>query len=195
MTTLWPVIYVYFDVFVLAAARLPAPRLRRPGRCAIWLSAWGCSPLRRRGSSPALPRSILALPRRSTWARIGAIRIDRGLDRDERALDGERTFASVAADGVVVLRLPRASRSSTSIHLIVRGSAGAGAQRVAAWLNGHWLGQSVLKTEWEEVVFQAPGRAWFYGVNSVELRFTSTLASGQADASGPPVRVVRPSTW
>jgi hypothetical protein len=59
--------------------------------------------------------------------------------------------------------------------------------RVAAILNGHWLGVRSLNSQWTEVLFDAPGRFWFVGANELRLRFSEPPArSGVAAPGGAP---------
>ena len=184
MTTLWPVVYLYFDGFTLLAAALASSVLApvRPVRdlaaglavlvvAALVIVLWtaerhpGSSPIVDLGAASAVPF------------------LERGFDPATPPADGDRTYRWVSTD-TAVLRIPRASRSEAAIRVGARGPSDGGAHRVAVWLNGYPLGQSVLRSEWDNLAFRAPRRVWFYGVNTVELRFTS--APGSALGDGPP---------
>ena len=98
---------------------------------------------------------------------------------------GRRSYARMSA-AVGTLRIPRASRASSSVHLVAKGcSSQTGVQRVEAALNGQSLGSAVLKNDWEDIAFKAPARTWYYGVNMLDLRFISPLAAGEASGSNP----------
>jgi hypothetical protein len=184
MTSLWPVIYVYFDVFMLAAAALAA-----------------CVMVKER-SGPKLLTVLLILVTSATAMVVGAaardpgrtIRIDfgaasaaafiqEGVHRTALA-DGPRTYGWIV-DDVATVRVPRASWGAGTIHLVARGCSMAGqVPRVAATLNGHWLGVRSLSNDWTEVLFEAPGRFWFMGANDLQLRFSEPLTRSGATVSG-----------
>jgi hypothetical protein len=96
--------------------------------------------------------------------------------------DGPRTYGWVV-DEVMTVRIPRASPLSGAIHLVARGCVVPGqVPRVAATLNGHWLGVRPLNDRWTEVQFEAPGRFWFLGANELQFRFSGPLSRGGATA-------------
>jgi hypothetical protein len=187
MTTLWPVIYLYFDVFMLLAAALAATVMVR---------------------TPSVPRLLtvmLVLMTSAAGIVIGAaarasgstMRIDfgtqsagsfvqEGIDRTPLS-DGPRTYSRIVED-VATVRVPRASWRNGTIHLVARGCSMTGqVPRVAAILNGHWLGVRSLNSQWTEVLFDAPGRFWFVGANELRLRFSEPPArSGVAAPGGAP---------
>jgi hypothetical protein len=186
MTSLWPVIYVYFDVFILIAAALVASVLA-PGR-----------PLRHLAfGMVVLCTSALAIVLGAAAVRPGAAPVidvgapsslpfsGPGFERADRFVEGERSYARVSAT-VGTIRIPRASRASSSVHVIAKGcSSQTAVQRVEAWLNGQSLGSAVLKNDWEDIAFKAPARTWYYGVNMLDLRFISPLVAGEASGSDP----------
>ena len=182
MTSLWPVIYVHFDVFVLLAAALAAT---------VMVGA---------PSVPGLPTVMLILVTSVTAMVIGAtarhqgstMRVDFGTESATPFVeggmyrnglhDGPRTYGWVVED-VATVRIPRASRWSGTIHLVARGCLVPGqVPRVAATLNGHWLGVRPLNDRWTEVQFEAPGRFWFLGANELQFRFSGPLSRGSATA-------------
>jgi hypothetical protein len=105
-----------------------------------------------------------------------------GFGRDAAVVEGGRTWVWVEGRTARV-RLPRASRSTTTIHVIARAHAapGASAQRITAMLNGRGIGLATLGPQWTEVTFRAPGRAWYYGFNVLDLTFAyaSDAAGGE----------------
>ena len=107
-----------------------------------------------------------------------------GFGNDVAVTEAGRTFVWVEGESARG-RLPRASRSTTKLHVIARAQAIAGfrRQRVAAVLNGHTLGLSVLGSEWTDLTFVAPRKTWYYGFNLLELRFSYALPLGQDVAS------------
>jgi hypothetical protein len=182
MTSLWPVIYVHFDVFVLLAAALAA---------SVMVGA---------PSVPRLPTVMLILVASATAMLVGAtarhqgstMQVDFGTEsatpfveggmHRNGLLDGSRTYGWVVED-VMTVRIPRASPWSGTIHLVARGCVMPGqVPRVAATLNGHGLGVRPLNDHWTEVQFEAPGRFWFLGANELELRFSGPLSRGGATA-------------
>jgi hypothetical protein len=184
MTTLWPVIYVYFDVFVLIVAALAsramstAPQPQGPLRVVIvplavatvivasagWVSP-GASYTLDVGSPDAAPLT-------------GA-----GFGQDSPTVEDGHTFVWIEGD-VARVRLPRASRSDTPIHLLIRAPALADgrSQRLTALLNDRIVGVATVSRQWTDLRFVAPRRVWYYGFNLLELRF-----AGQSEpfAFGP----------
>jgi hypothetical protein len=181
MTSLWPVIYVYFDVFVLVAAALAS---------SVLVPSQSVRDFARGMAVIAVCSTTLVLSAATRQAGI-APNVDLGTPA-AAALTGQgfggaqvedgRTYATVL-EQVGTVRIPRASRSAASIHLVAKGcSPQSAVQRLEASLNGHPLGSAVLRNEWNETVFAASSRAWYYGVNALELRFTAPLASAAPGA-------------
>ena len=184
MTGLWPVIYVFFDVFMLLAAGLAATVMVRtpsvPRLVTVMLvlvtSAAGIVI----GAAARAPGSTMRIDFGSEAA---ASFVQGGIDRIPLS-DGPRTYGWIVED-VATVRVPRASWSDATIHLVARGCSMAGqVPRVAAILNGHWLGVRSLNSQWTEVLFDAPGRFWFVGANELRLRFSEPLTRSGVTAPG-----------
>ena len=194
MTTFWSLIYLYFDVFALASAALACHVLAGERR--------SLGPLRGVAGLFAAAAVIVAT---MAWVQPGpAYAIDigttasagltgGGFGNDVAVTEAGRTFVWVEGESARG-RLPRASRSTTKLHVIARAQAIAGfrRQRVAAVLNGHTLGLSVLGSEWTDLTFVAPRKTWYYGFNLLELRFSYALPLGQdvaSEGTGPGSRL------
>jgi len=174
MTTLWPVIYLYFDVWVLlvcgALAEIPAART---SRLAITWSGLVIASL-----ALVATAASVALPLNAA--------IDAGIDEDRPYLysgfsrgerDGALTFAWVNGTRAEVL-IPRRSRRDATIDVVCQPhlpTPGA-VQQLSASLNGTVIGTVMLAAGWQHVEFPAPGRAWQIGVNELTL-FLSSAAS------------------
>ena len=187
MTTLWPVSYLYFDVWVLLACSLLAADgfgvlsgLRLASRvtsvtaaCALVVLAAAAI---RPGSSYTLDIGDPA-----TAGYTGG-----GFGRDVAVDDEGRKVVWVEGETARV-RLPRAGWLGATIRIAIRpntlSDAGPDAvqpgsglvQRVSAALNGHALGTSTLSPGWQEITFPARGRDWIYGFNVLDLQFSYAL--------------------
>ncbi len=175
MTCLWPVIYVHFDVFMLLGAALAASVLVTsrsvPQLLTVILILVTSAAAMVIGAAARYPGSTVRIDFGTGSA---AAFIQGGIHRDSLE-DGPRTYAWVV-DEVVTVRVPRASRLNATIRLVARGcSVPAQVPRVAATLNGHWLGVRSLAAEWSELRFDVPGRFWFFGANELQLRFSEPL--------------------
>lgn len=176
MTSLWPVIYVYFDVFVLVAAALASSVLAQSqsvrdfasGMAVIMICSTTLVLSAATHQAGIAPDVDVGTPAAAAWTTQGF---------DGAQVEDGRTYATVHQQ-VGTVRIPRASRSAASIHLVAKScSTQSAVQRLEASLNGHSLGSAVLRNDWNETVFTASSRAWYYGVNALELRFTAPLAS------------------
>jgi hypothetical protein len=189
MTTLWPVTYVYFDVFILIAsaaacdgvadlvdAPLPwrATALLLAGATVVVLAAGAIAP----GSSPAIDLGTPA----------AAPLTGGGFGDDRAILDGTRTFEWVEGQ-VARVRVPRAGWTGGTIHVVARANVPPGGprQRVSAVLNGHTLGAEDVPPDWTDVRFRAPRRDWYYGFNLLELRFSYAAAPPPGQPAVGPV--------
>ncbi|HEX6463098.1 MAG TPA: hypothetical protein VFZ98_01540, partial [Vicinamibacterales bacterium] len=173
MTTWWPVIYVYFDVWILLIAgllamhRAPFVSTRRAfltmgASLAIAVAAVGAAGARSPGASILVDVGTPAAAP-LTGAGFGA---------DEPSYDGNRNFVWVT-DTIARVRLPRAGWTGADIAIDIEPYApGGGArQTVAASVNGRSIGVTTLSPGWQTIEFHAPRRDWNYGFNVLSLYF------------------------
>lgn len=192
MTTLWPVGYLYFDVWVLLACGLlsydglgglPGRRVASLVACAaaaclaIVLSAAAFRP----GSSYSLD-----IGEPSTAGYTGG-----GFGRDVAVEDEGRQVVWVEGETARV-RLPRAGWLGATIRIEIRPNGinaghnaeladGGLVQRVSAALNGRTLGVTTLSPGWQEITFTTRGRDWRYGFNVLDLQFTYAVTGRDGD--------------
>jgi hypothetical protein len=188
MTTLWPVSYLYFDVWVLLASGLLASggfgalsgfRLSRrvasiAAVCtAIVLTAAAIRP----GSSYSLD-----IGEPSTAGFTGG-----GFGRDAAVEDEGRQVVWIEGETARV-RVPRAGWLGATIRIAIKpnvfpaGAPNGGlVQRVSAMLNGRTLGVSTLSPGWQEITFASRGGDWFYGFNVLDLQFTYAVPMSGGD--------------
>jgi hypothetical protein len=174
MTTLWPVWYVFLDVFVLGLAFFVAEHVQEL-RSAPWKSMAGTTIL----AASVIVGTLLINP--GVFYTIEAGRSPRwhlrsgfGVDREEAG----RGFAWATRDRVH-LRLPRGLRTDATIQIecepfIVEG---APAQTIGVSLNGTPIGLATLRSGWQTVTFPTRARAWRIGHNDVTLFFKYALPS------------------
>jgi hypothetical protein len=171
MTTLWPVVYLYFDVWVLLACALLAhdgfgaaaarPAIRSTvAACVLSLAIVLAAGALRPGSTYSLD-----IGDQASAGYTGG-----GFGRDEGVVDDGRTAVWIEGETARV-RLPRAGFTGATIRLAIRPQSGFD-QRVAASINGHAVGMARLSDQWQEVTFPAPARVWNYGFNVLDLTFS-----------------------
>jgi hypothetical protein len=180
MTTLWPVTYVYFDVFLLQAAAVAIELVGSAGaeqrRTRWWLTTAALT------AALVIVSAMVMLPA-DTAVDAGdpASRpyLRSGLGGGER--EGDRTFAWVEGRHASIL-LPRRSAAPARIEIVCQPalSAGASAQRVSAVLNGRLAGDATLNPGWNAVAFDVPADAWRIGVNELELSLPSSVSPADA---------------
>ena len=183
-TTLWPVIYIYFDVFfLLVCAALAQSR---------WISS-GRRPL---GAWSATLAAVVLLIVTVAWVVIPSHpSVDVGASEDRRSLrsgfggderDGIRTFVWVRGPRALIV-FPRRSWRGAMIDIeCERPPLLAGAnQHVSAVLNGTRIGEAVATSGWSRILFFAPARAWQIGVNELELFVFSDISAREAASSQP----------
>jgi hypothetical protein len=177
MTTLWPVGYIYLDVFLLLTAG------------ALAETAW----LRQRRLTPVFAGALAAtavLVAATAYASIPrSPEIDIGSERDRPFLyrgfaddeKGDRTFTWVDGREATVL-VPRRSRGDARIEIVCEPNLpGPGAtQSMSVMLNGALLDTVPLREGWQTVAIDAPSRAWLYGVNELTLSFSSAISPLEA---------------
>jgi hypothetical protein len=177
-TTLWPVWYVFLDVYVLGLCLLATdsvPEFRK-------------YPWRSYGVAAAASIAVVvaaALIHPGAYYTVGAARGPRWYLRSgfgPDVADGDRPYAWATRDRVHV-RLPRAIRNAATIEIECQPFAvdGAPTQTVGATLNGVPIGQSYLGPGWQVVRFAAPGRAWRIGHNDLVLLFRYAAPSPAGD--------------
>jgi hypothetical protein len=189
MTTLWSVIYLYFDVWLLLVSALvvydgswSVLSLRRP------VSAGACATL---GSSAIVLLAAGVHPGAAYVVDIGAPAATgytgAGFGSDVTEHDDGRGIVWVEG-ATARIRVPRAGWSGATLRLGVKPYiAGPGAhQSVMASLNGRVLGRTVLQPGWQEISFRSRRRDWLYGFNVLELSFAyAAAAPGISNVSTP----------
>jgi hypothetical protein len=174
MTTLWPVIYLYFDVWVLlvcgALAEIPAARA--PRLAIAWTGLVAAS------AATVAVAALAILPVN--------VAIDAGTDADRPYLysgfsngerDGTATFAWVSGTRAEIL-IPRRSRRDATLDIVCQPnlSTPGAVQQLSASLNGTVIGTVMLVAGWQHVELPAPGRAWQIGVNELTLFLSSAVS-------------------
>ena len=174
MTTLWPVTYVYFDVFLLFAAAVAAEVVTgfvRPHHASLDGDRGGHYAAGRgeRGRDAAA-ESLGRCGRRRRTAFPAT-----GFTGDER--EGDRTFAWVDGRRASIL-LPRRTARAAVIDVLCQPAlaSASSVQQMSAVLNGALVGTVVLARGWHQISLTAPAPAWRIGVNELEL-FLSTSTS------------------
>ncbi|HEY7291599.1 MAG TPA: hypothetical protein VH583_17315 [Vicinamibacterales bacterium] len=182
-TTLWPVYYIYLDVFVLAICVAMAETdwllSHRPGR--VWLLAAAVS-------VAVLGVTIVRnVPRDTT--------IDVGTQTDRHWLyagfadneDNGRTFAWVDGKAAEVL-LPRRSRADAAVDIVCQPNlpTADAEQTMSVVLNGTVLGTVSLREGWQTVSLDAPARTWLIGLNDLTLSFSHAISPLEARLSADP---------
>ncbi len=179
-TTLWPVQYIHFDVFLFfVCAALAETRwidTRREVR--VWLATL---------TAAAILVAVVA-------------RLDIPLDTDidvgsysDRPLlysgfaDNEtagRSFAWVDGKSAEVL-LPRRSRRNAELDIVCEPNLPTrdASQQMSVVLNGNVLGNIDLHEGWQTVTLPAPASVWLVGVNSLRLSFTNAISPLEAGLS------------
>ena len=186
MTTLWPVLYVYFDVWVLFVAGLLAtsfgPLLESNQRrqaiascvaaACVAITAVFAAGSRHPGSTYTIDVGT-----REASALTGG-----GFGQDEPSHESGREFIWVT-DGAARVRLPRASWTAADVSIDIRPFEPVAGlrQRVSASLNGKSIGVVGLDSGWQRISFHAPRRFWKYGFNVLDLYFAYAIAEGTSD--------------
>jgi hypothetical protein len=181
MTALWPLIYLYFDVFVLLASALASHGLVNVTRQMRLLPVLaGCIT-----GALAVVIAVSALNPGATYTiDIGTPSANgltgAGFGQDISSTEAGRTFVWIEGD-VARVRLPRAGWFGTKVHVVTKPYApfGARRQRIRALLNDQPLGVVDLTSDWSDVAFDAPRRVWYYGFNVLELHFAYALSPAE----------------
>jgi len=171
MTTLWPVNYIYYDVFLLIACGLIADPsvigVAGLARIAAIFTAAAVATAAilavNMARNPGTQYQIFAGDPDVRWY----LRAGFGPNETEAG----QPFAWAIRTPVYV-RLPRASRSSTRISIEIDPFAADRVdQRVTATLNDVPLGEQRLTPGWQTITFPAPSQAWRFGHNQLRLDF------------------------
>ena len=171
MTTLWPVVYVYFDVFLLFASAALVRTERIP-----WAASAAAAVV-----AFALTLLVVVAPRASIDVGGANARplLYAGFSGDERAVDRDFSWIDGTRAKVLVPSLRRrdaAIRITCQPYIASRG----GRQQLTAALNGVVLGAVDIGEGWQDVSFRAPARAWQIGVNELELFLGSAMSPRDA---------------
>ena len=183
MTTLWPVTYIYFDVFLLlaCAALAGTPWLKEHARhpSGMWIATLAAA------SILVVATAWAIIPGDSTFD-IGtpAARpfLRSGFGDDKR--EGERTFAWVDGRHAAMLVPRRASirREGVTVELecLPFLPTEGLTQQISAVLNGVSIGTAALPGGWHRASFTVPARAWQIGVNELELFLSSSVSPAES---------------
>ena len=189
MTTLWPVLYVYFDVWVFLVAGLLATSFgpvlisHQPRRALVTCVVAAAVAVVSAGAVLAAgarqPGSSYTI---DVGTREASALTGGGFGKDEPSYDSGREFVWVT-DGAARVRLPRASWTAADITIDIRPFEPAPGmhQTVSAALNGKPIGLVTLDAGWQRISFHARRRYWNYGFNVLELYFAYALADGTSD--------------
>ncbi|HKE83635.1 MAG TPA: hypothetical protein VKB50_07775 [Vicinamibacterales bacterium] len=174
MTTLWPVHYIYLDVFLLLVCGVVAEYIfsRRWHRFAVSVPL--CATVLAIAIAVDIPTSPIVDVRRSNRAFLYA-----GFSADER---GDGSFAWVDGNRAEVL-LPRRSRVDARIEIVCEPNLAeaSAVQDMSVSLNDTVLGTGTLRGGLQAVTLAAPGRVWQYGVNRLGLSFPTGGSPADSD--------------
>jgi hypothetical protein len=176
-TTLWPVEYIYFDVYVffVCAALAETRWLEVRREVPMWIVALGAA------AAVVVAAARLGIPL-NTDIDVGSY-ADRSLlyvgfaDNEEAG----RTFAWVEGTNAEVL-IPRRSNRDAVLDLTCEPNLPRrdSSQQMSVALNGSVLGTVELHEGWQTVTLPAPSSAWLIGVNSLRLSFTNAISPLEA---------------
>jgi hypothetical protein len=188
MTTLWPVTYVYFDVFLLLAAAVIGEIVTTPSAGARtgfpaslgrwWTVTAAAATLLVVGTAAfALTES----PQIDAGTASGRPFLRSGFTGDER--EGDRSFAWVEGRHASILVARRTARAA-SIEIICQPAlaSASSVQQLSALLNGALVGTVVVPRGWNQISMAVPAQAWRIGVNELELLLSSSVSPSDAGA-------------
>lgn len=175
MTSLWPVLYTYFDVWILAVGFLSAvvfratvPSARVVSRSMSWLAIVALVSV----------VSVLAVGAYSTGRRyvidVGSPAsvsfTGGGFGGDESVVEDDRTLVWVTGRTARV-RLPRAGWGAATLELHLKPFADTTSvpTLLVAKLNGQHIGGATLKNGWQVLSVPTHRRHWLYGFNVLDL--------------------------
>jgi hypothetical protein len=172
LTAIWPVIYLYFDVWVLLVSGLA-------------VTAVPIQAVRRRTAAYAAV-AVIAVPlvTIATAARIkpgpsytidvgtpdAAPLTGGGFGQDTVSMEGARSFVWV--EGTTArIRLPRAGWTGATVRVELRPYEPFDGvrQRVTASVNEVGIGTTLLQPGWQEISFPARRHLWVFGFNVLNL--------------------------
>ncbi len=188
MTTLWPVWYIFLDVFVLAVAFLASdvtPVFRRvPWRTTIAVTV-----------TVALVMTATLLWNPGVFYTLEPGRTPRwhfrsGFGPDET--DASHAFVWTTR-ATVHMRLPRGLRTDAVIQIDCdpTSSDATTPQSITAALNGVPIGQVMLQPGWQVASFQAPRRDWQIGHNDLTLSFAHVEPTATGEERGVRIASVK----
>jgi hypothetical protein len=153
LTTLWPVTYIYFDVFLLFAAGVLAGM--------PWLDVrWSTSSILRAWAAVAIVAVILDAGAGTVMLRL------RANERPAITWRDEPRQASVL--------LLRQSISPALVDVQI-GAGSVGPQRMGVALNGAPLGEVEVSPGADHVMLTAPESLWQIGANSLDLTVAAPI--------------------
>src|SRR5262249_15609403 len=183
MTTLWPVTYLYFDVWVLLAASF-AFRLSPPPRALAALgAAFATILVLSTAAVLAAGSSLHATYDLDVGTAAAAPMTGGGLGTDQRGGGGPRGLVwgqgtAGARRGARPAGRPGASVRGATMAVEVRrsGDDTSQLQQRRVSVNGRAVGEPIaLQPGWQTVSVVAPAARWTYGFNLLTLEFSRTL--------------------
>jgi hypothetical protein len=183
LTTLWPVSYLYFDVWVilvsgLAVASVPLHTMRPKAMAYAAIAVIAIATTAVGAAAAAHPGSSYTIDVGTTAA---ASLTGGGFGQDLTSMEGPRSFVWI--EGTTArIRLPRAGWRSATVRVELQPYEPVPGlrQRVTATLNGVGIGTTSLRSGWQEVSFPAPARLWTFGFNVLNLYFSYALPGTSA---------------
>jgi hypothetical protein len=181
-TTLWPVVYIYYDVLLLAVCAALAETPLIEGRavgpvrttwtiCTIWTGTLAIAVL----ATVAVAWLDIPLDPAIDIGTAGSRRmLYEGFADDEMA---ERSFTWVDGRHAEIL-VPRRSWRDAEIDFVCEPNlpTPAATQEMSVVLNDVLLGTFGLREGWQTVTLAAPSRAWRIGVNELTMSFTNAIS-------------------
>jgi hypothetical protein len=183
MTTLWPVLYIYFDVVLLLASAALAETIG----ASRFAPRWWATLMTLAALAAVVVSAAYAMTASRLSASPGSAETSRafqhGFSRPER--DGSRQFAWIAGTRGTVI-LPRHSTADADIIVTARPVPlqNGAVQHVTAVLNGTQLGETTISGDWRPLTFAAPHGAWWNGFNQLDLLLSATAAPRDSGTSG-----------
>jgi hypothetical protein len=184
MTTLWSVIYLYFDVWILVT-------------CALIARATPASSSTIRPIATVAAVSVLTVvivSSAAAWRPGSHYALDigdpavagftgGGFGKDIAIADQGRSAVWIEGE-TARIRLPRAGWSGATIRIAIRPHVPQVGltQRVSASLNGRAIGIVRLEEGWQEITFPTRARAWNHGFNVLNLTFSYAAPGLPGDA-------------
>ena len=178
LTAIWPVIYLYFDVWVLlvsglavAAVPIQAVRRRTAAYAAVAVIAVPLAAIATAATTKPGPSYSIDVGSPAAAPLTGG-----GFGQDTVSMEGARSFVWV--EGTTArIRLPRAAWTGATVRVELRPYEPFDGlrQRVSASVNDVGIGTTVLQPGWQEISFPARRRLWVFGFNVLNLYFSYAL--------------------